>query len=95
MLLQATLFCLFSLLCIVSGTRSTCSTSGKEPTCPNDGKAPSAASLIDNGLAALGGEEIIGNMTGVTYQSPSYSSLCAHSIHMINDGFVAIIAVSL
>jgi hypothetical protein len=51
------------MLCLVS-----CS----KPTSANNKTAPSAASLIDSGLAALGGEEVVGNITGVTYRSPSY-----------------------
>ena len=63
MIFKRTVLCLSSLLCIVS-----CS----KPTRPNNETAPTAASLIDSGLAALGGEEVVGNITGVTYRSPSY-----------------------
>ena len=45
-----------------------------KPTWSNDQTVPLASSLIDNGLAALGGEEVVRNITGVTYQSPSYAA---------------------
>jgi hypothetical protein len=34
---------------------------------------PSAATLLNNALTALGGEDAIGKLKGVTYQAPKYA----------------------
>jgi len=43
---------------------------------------PSALRLIADGLAALGGQEAISKIKTVTYHTPKYISLLAHSFEI-------------